>query len=334
MMKFGFGAVPAHSLEDAVRLAQLGESLGFDMVWMPDQTFYRDPFLTLAACAQATDHIRLMLGVTNPFTRHPVQIARAAATLDEIADGRLSLGYGAGNRKQLIEPLGQEQVGSGERCREAVIITKRLLAGEKVSHRSESLILENVELLIPPRPELPVYLAGRGPSILKAAGEVADGVIVGGLVSQAGLAYARRQITLGMGARNASLSEPDTIGWVSCHLTDELQEIIEHLKPNVAHIIGGAPRRVLLEIGLPDQRIDDLKRAYEQRGPSGSASLITTEEVELLSIVGDAEACSASLQRFVQAGFQQVGFLLTQPTPRDQQAFLRRFAHEVMPNFR
>jgi 5,10-methylenetetrahydromethanopterin reductase len=334
VLKFGFGSVPKASIADTVRLVQLGETLGFDVAWVPDQTFFRDPFVVLTACVQATNRIRLMLGVTNPYTRHPAQVARAAATVDELAGGRLSLGYGAGNRKELLLPLGMEQTEAGPRCREAVMITKRLLAGEEVHYRSPTLVVDGVRLLLPPRPGLRVYLAGRGPHILKAAGEVADGVIIGGLVSPGGLTYALDMVRQGAASQNRELTALDIISWVGCHITDDRAATIETLRPSVAHIIGGAPIEVLRTIGLADERITQLKQAYAAGGPAGGAPLVTETEVDLLTIVGSPEECSAGIRRLEEAGVNQVGLLLNQPTQEAQEAFLLRFAHEVMPHFR
>lgn len=169
---------------------------------MPDQTFHRDVFAVLTACAAGTRKINLGIGVTNPFTRHPVLIARAAATVDEISGGRLTLGISAGNRRELLRPLGFEQERTALRCREAVVVIKALLRGDRVTHVSDTLTVREVALDFRARPEMPVYLAGRGPQVLKAAGEVADGVIVGALSSLAGLRYALGQITSGAAGRD------------------------------------------------------------------------------------------------------------------------------------
>jgi 5,10-methylenetetrahydromethanopterin reductase len=334
MLRFGFGAVPEAGLDDSVRLARLGESLGYDTAWMPDQTFFRDPFVVLTVCAQATEHIRLMLGVTNPFTRHPVQVARAVATIDEVSGGRLSLAYGAGNRKELLLPLGMEQTSAGPRCREAAVVTKRLLSGEQVHYRSDTLVVDGVRLLTPPRPGLPIYLAGRGPYILKAAGQVADGAIIGGLVSPAGLGYAIGLVRDGAGSQKRDLKDVDIVWWGSVYLTDDRSKIVDNLKSSVAHIIGGAPLEVLQTIGLSDERIKALKLAYSAGGPAGAAPLVTDAEIDLLTIAGDAEHCAAKMAQLQAVGVKQVGILLNQPTPKEQEEFLSRFAREVMPHFR
>lgn len=334
MLEFGFGAYPENSLEEIIQTAQLGETLGYDVAWVLDQTFYRDPFVMLALSARATHHIRLMLGVTNPFTRHPVQVARAAATIDEASGGRLSIAYGAGNRKELILPLGLEQTKAGPRCREAVIVTKQLLAGEEVRYRSDTLVLDGVKLLTPTRPRLPIYLAGRGPYILQAGGEVADGVIIGGLVSQSGIEYALDQVYRGATNQGRNPKEIDIIWWGSCYLTDGPGIDINKLKSSVGHIIGGAPIDVLRIIGLEEDRIQTLKNAYTLGGPAGVGSLVTDYEIDLLAIVGNAKECSRKIARLASSGVNQVGLLLNQRTSQEQEAFLKRFAQDVISDFR
>ena len=79
-MRFGFGHVPSGHYQRHVELVQRAERLGFDTAWIADQTFYRDPYVILAALATSTERIGLGLGATNPFTRHPAMTSRAIAS--------------------------------------------------------------------------------------------------------------------------------------------------------------------------------------------------------------------------------------------------------------
>ena len=135
-MRFGFGFVPTQPLAEGLRVVQWGEQLGYEMAWIPDQTFYRDPFLVMAHWAQATENIQLMIGVTNPYTRHPAQVARAIATVDEISGGRAHLGIGSGNRRELLLPMGYEQDAAAARTREMLTLVRALLHGETLQHES------------------------------------------------------------------------------------------------------------------------------------------------------------------------------------------------------
>src|SRR5438874_11302359 len=109
-MRHAIAFIPAMSIRRTVELARRLEERGYDVLFIPDQTFHRDPFVVLALCAEATSRIGLGLAVTNPYTRHPVQIARAAGVLAEISGSRFSLGLGAGNLPRVLRGFGMQQV--------------------------------------------------------------------------------------------------------------------------------------------------------------------------------------------------------------------------------
>ena len=75
------------------------ESLGYYRVWVPD-TIVSPWEAWLAACLimQHTDRLRIGLGVTNPYTRHPVVVAQMAATMQHLSAGRLALSIGKASR--------------------------------------------------------------------------------------------------------------------------------------------------------------------------------------------------------------------------------------------
>lgn len=337
-MRFGFGTVPAGPPAETVALFRLAEERGFDVGWMPDQTFYRDPFVTLTACAQGTERITLGLGVTNPYTRHPAMIARAAATLAELSGGRFILGLGAGNRKELIDLLGLPADRAGPRCREAAVTIKRLLAGEEVTYESPTLTMREVALEMPAPPRTPVYLAARGPQILRAAGEVADGVIIGALVSPAALDFALGHVREGARLAGRSLAELEVVSWVTTVVTDRKAEVVDGLRGSVAHIIGGAPSEVLDALGLTAARIRQFKETYAQGGPAGAAPFVDPALTDMLTIVGSAGEVAERVLTLAERGVGQIAVLM--PGGRrgshafpdfDHRRNLERIAAEVMP---
>lgn len=337
-MRFAFATIPTGPPAETVGLIRFAERLNFDVAWMPDQTFHRDPFVTLAACALGTERITLGVGVTNPYTRHPAVTARAAATLSELSGGRFVLGIGAGNRKELIDLLGLPSDRAGARCREAAVTIKRLLAGERVTHRSSTLVIDGVELEVGRTPLTPIYLAARGPQILQAAGEVADGVIIGALVSEAGLGFALSHVRSGTGRAGRSLDDIEVVSWVTTIVTDDRDGVIDRLRPTVAHIVGGAPVEVLDAIGLSKARIHEFKQAYAQGGPGAAAPLVDPGLTDLLTIVGSAPAVAERLDALAAAGVSQLAVLM--PGGRggshafpgfDHQGNLRLLAEEVLP---
>src|ERR1700694_5868828 len=95
-VRVGVWLFPDRPADEVASLASEIEAAGLDELWIGDEGPGRDPFVLLAAAATATTRVRLGVGVTNPYLRHPAVTAAAAATIAEIAPGRFVLGFGPG----------------------------------------------------------------------------------------------------------------------------------------------------------------------------------------------------------------------------------------------
>src|SRR5688572_26957618 len=96
-MKFCLGAGREESGHEVAQIARSAEELGFSTFHVVDQPqLSRDVHVLLAATALATQSIRIGQGVTQLATVHPVVMANATATIDELSGGRAFLGIGTG----------------------------------------------------------------------------------------------------------------------------------------------------------------------------------------------------------------------------------------------
>jgi 5,10-methylenetetrahydromethanopterin reductase len=333
-MKFGFGANPSEHYQDFIELIQYAENLGFDYAWVPDQTFYRDPFVILGILALSTKQIQLGIGVTNPYTRHPAMIARSIGTIDEMAPGRIHLGIGAGNNKELLRPLGFDGLHAGEKCREMVEVVRALLSGVKVEYKGQYFLVDGIKLDFSTNPNIPIYIAGRGPYVLQAAGEVADGAIVGGLCTASGISYAKDQIRIGSAKSGQGVRRMELVSWVTCIVTEDREKALEDLKPLVAHIIGGAPEIVLEAVGLDPTLVSKIKTVYHNQGIPQAAKHITKDCIDAFTIVGDAAECVRHIKELEKAGITQLSMLVPSGTMEQSKQNLQRFAQSVIPNLR
>ncbi|MCY3734108.1 MAG: LLM class flavin-dependent oxidoreductase [Chloroflexi bacterium] len=168
--KFGINRQDAESpARFAVDVARL-ESLGWDCAWLPDsQLRRRDTYVLLAAAAQATESIHLGTLLVNPITRHPSVTASSIATIDELAPGRVALGFGAGDTAVRLSGLRPARVAEME---DAIVLMRRLLAGEEVEVGAER------PSFLPFHRPVPVWLTAGGPRTLEMGGRVADGVFM------------------------------------------------------------------------------------------------------------------------------------------------------------
>lgn len=170
-------------LAEYITMARAAEAVGFDSIWMGDHLLYRDEpgergpleaFSLLAALAASTDRIALgPLVACLPF-REPVVLAKMAATLDEIAGGRLTLGVGAGWNRDEFDAAGipfGDRVG---RSLEAYEIVRPLLAGERVTFSGTWYRTDDAVLLPRPARRIPLMVGSTGTRVLTAALGSAD----------------------------------------------------------------------------------------------------------------------------------------------------------------
>ena len=129
------------------------------------------PLPALAVAAAATRRLRMGTMVLNNDFRHPVVLAREAATLDLLSDGRLELGLGAGHMKVEYDeaglPFDRGRVRV-ERLAEAVVIVKRLFTGEPVTYAGRHYRVTDHTIHPRPvqRPRPPILIGGNGPRLL------------------------------------------------------------------------------------------------------------------------------------------------------------------------
>ncbi|MBB3045330.1 LLM class flavin-dependent oxidoreductase [Nocardioides soli] len=197
--------IPDLPVSDLVERAAHVERSGLDSVWVADEKFYRDPFVTLTAVAARTERIGIATCVTEPYARHPALIAMAMGTLHEQAPGRVTIGMGAGGSG--FPPMGVTRRAPVAALTEAVAIIRGLLSGEEVNVEGKVLSFTAGRLNFPAVP-LPIFLAGRGEKVLQAAGRVADGVITAPFASSLTLGGAAAAVAAGVEARTDGVRPP------------------------------------------------------------------------------------------------------------------------------
>lgn len=329
-MKFGIAFIPGMPYTQVVDLAERAEGLGYDYLFIPDQTFHRDPFALLVLCARATRHIRLGLAITNPYTRHPVQIARAAGLIGEVAEGRFILGLGAGNRTRVLGALGIDPSGVPGRIREAVSVIRRLLAGETVDYQSPTLSLKGVHLDYRPPYPVPIYIATRGPQVLALGGEVADGVIMEGLFTEGGLNYGLGHVARGAERAGRSPAAVQTVAWQALSLGDDPQMAGgEAFRRWAGMIIRTTQPDLLQEIGVPEPVIRAVAEDLATYGEEGAGRRVTAAEVSKLLLVGTPEQVAGEVRRVRARGVSILSGIVLGDYG-EVRATMERFAKEVI----
>src|SRR5215470_16017145 len=158
-------------------IAQQAEEDGFDSIWLADHLFYRNPdeptrgiwecWTILAALAEATKRVEIgPLVLCNSF-RNPSILAKMAATADEVSNGRLILGVGAGWNEPEYQAFGLPFDHRVSRFEEALQILRPLLRDGHVDFTGRYYEARDCED-VPrgPRPQgPPLLVGGEGPRL-------------------------------------------------------------------------------------------------------------------------------------------------------------------------
>jgi F420-dependent oxidoreductase-like protein len=166
------GQAPFIEVVDQVRQAAEG---GFATAWCA-QALGWDALTTLAVAGAAVPGIALGTAVIPTPQRHPLVLASQALTTQAAVAGRLTLGIGAGIGAMVTGMFGLAADRPAHRMREYVAVLNPLLRGEAVDHHGESLTAAGGVALTGVAPPA-VVIAALGPSMLRVAGELADGTV-------------------------------------------------------------------------------------------------------------------------------------------------------------
>ncbi|MFC9977661.1 TIGR03621 family F420-dependent LLM class oxidoreductase [Spirillospora sp. NPDC127200] len=184
-LRFGVVAESARTVEDLVTTARRAEELGYATLTLRDH-FVAEPFgdqpapmiaLTAAACATRT--LRLGTLVLANDYRHPVLLAKEAATLDQVSGGRFELGVGAGWLREEYERGGLAFDPAGvrvDRLAESLRLLRGLLGGEKVTFAGEHYAVRDLAVFPVPERRPPLLVGAGSPRMLALAGRWADTV--------------------------------------------------------------------------------------------------------------------------------------------------------------
>jgi G6PDH family F420-dependent oxidoreductase len=317
MVTFGyFLSSEEHDAHELVEGAILAERAGFRKAaisdhfhpWLPEQG--QSPFVwtVLGAIAHATTHLQVTTAVVCPTIRvHPVIVAQAAATTQQLFRGRFALGLGSG--EALNEHILGDRWPSIEvrlaMLEEAIGIMRRLWTGETVDHHGAHYTVENARLWTLPEAPPPILMSAFGPKAVGLAARTCDGYV--------GAWPAKRLIALyrGLGGRGPALGE---------------LKVCWHEDADEA--VRTAHRRWRHEL-VPGQGSQDLPTTTHFAQAAG----IVTEDMvrESVPCGPDPERHIAAIQAYVDAGYDEV---YVAQIGADQAGMIRFYEREVLPRLR
>jgi len=313
--------VPGMSWRHMREAAVLAEGLGYSCISM-GESWGEDALTSLAQLAAVTSRIRIGSSIVPVFARSPANLAMTALNMDRMSEGRFFLGLGTSGRLVIEDFHGETFAKPLTRMREYIDIVRKAARGERLDHDGEFFHTKRFQLRFPPyRATLPIYIAALSPPSLRLTGELADGWLP---IFLAPSRMAAAVVELKAGAEAAGRTPGDIAisPQVSIYVTDDIGAARDRERPHIAFYIGGMGvfyHQYMHRIGFGADA-DGVRAAFLAKDRAKAAALVTDEMVDAMTILGTPTQCREQMQRFFDAGVQEVRLVFNEP---DRESYLR-----------
>jgi F420-dependent oxidoreductase-like protein len=298
----------------ALTYAVEAERLGIDSAWTAETWGY-DGATPLAYLAAKTTRIRLGTGILQVGARTPTLTAMTAMALASLSGDRFLLGLGVSGPQVIEGWHGVRFARPLQRLRETVEIVRRVTRGERLVYHGEVYQVPLPESegkaltsSVPPRPDLPVYLATLGPKSLELTGELADGWLGTSFIPEhASLFF--DPIAAGATRAGRTLADIDlqvAAGVVA--FSDDVESLIAPRKPGLAFTLGAMGSRqhnfyndVYQRAGYADVALE-VQDLWFKKQREAAVARIPDELILKTNLIGTEEMVRERLRAHRHAG--------------------------------
>lgn len=299
MTEFGISMDGRAPIADIPAQAQAAEAGGATTLWIACHLFLRDPITTAALALGATRRIRIALMAMSPYSTHPVFIAMAAATLDEMYPGRVILCLGAGAPADL-KAAGIESPQPLAVLRETVGLCRSLLAGETVDFQGQIFHAAG-RRLVSGRRDVPIVLAASRRNMLRLAGRATDGVLISAATSPPFVKACLDQAATGAGGRAFR-----KLGIVYTKLAVTETDAIDPIRRPIGFVLRGAHHAENIRLSGASLDQAALAVAYAAEDWATVDRLVSDDVVRRHAACGTAAQVRAKLAEYRAIGLDEV----------------------------
>ncbi|MFT4050222.1 MAG: LLM class F420-dependent oxidoreductase [Solirubrobacterales bacterium] len=308
-------AVNQEQLLGMVETAKAAEALGYDSIWTAEAYGF-DAATPLSFFAAATSKIRIGSAIFQIPGRTPGNAAMTAVTLDNLSNGRFSLGLGSSGPQVAEGWHGQPFAKQIQRTREYIEILRKMLGREVAEYDGEIYKLplpdglgKPLKLMTRPVQErIPIYLAAIGPKNTALAGELCDGW----LPYLYGPEHAEQlNANLKEGAERAGRTLADIQVSPSIFTATgdgDIDELRDRIRPLVALYVGGMGARnknfynnLVSSYGY-EEAAKEIQDLYLDKKYDEAAAAIPTELIDMISLVGDRDRVADRIAAYKDVG--------------------------------
>jgi 5,10-methylenetetrahydromethanopterin reductase len=306
---FAVGYDPAMDGRDMAHWMREAEERGYEIGFFSETIeLMRDSVSSLSAMALATE--RLTIGCTQIVRlRSPLVMAQTAASLDELAGGRLMLAPGSCTSTH-AKRHGLEPADPGVALREWIESMRLILAGGTVSYDGEVVKFKDVELGFEPRRKrVPMYVPATSRTGLRIAGAIGDGVLLNAVCSPEYSANALKIVREAVEESGRDWERFEVAQLINCSVDDDETtaldairwEVASKLDPIQLPFIAGPKMRV----GEPYFHPDDFPKfeeAWRQGGKPALIKAVPDSYIRGMTASGTPEQVKAKVRQYRDVG--------------------------------
>lgn len=277
------------SPKEFVRLGQYAEDKGFEAILVNEGR--GDALACAEAIALGTTRIKVGTNIANIYFRHPFLAAMTAATIADLSDGRLVLGFGVSHRP-LIESLGLRMDQPREYLRLYIQTVRKALDGRSIS------------AFFHPRPAphpVPIYVAAVTTETAEIGGELAEGI----MPFLPARSYLTRLLEAAKNAARRAGKEPhalDCIVSIPTFVSEDIEQARSAARYNLA-FFAQLPfyRKQWRRCGFVDE-VNAMQEAWKKNDRRAAAAVVSDRMVDEVCVFGPPGLCREQLAAFREAG--------------------------------
>ena len=315
-MRVSTGFIHGYAVADWDELSTFAleaERMGVDSIWSPEAWGF-DGATPLAYLAAKTSRIKLGTGVLQVGTRTPTNMAQTAMSLNSMSDGRFLLGIGTSGPQVMEGFHGVIFDNPIRRTRETIEIMKQVFSGERVAYQGREHRLpiregqgKSIRVEAPRMPEIPIYVASLGPRNLRLTGELADGWKGTSFMPEHADVFFDH-IQQGAQKAGRSMGDLDLQVGGTVLFTDDVDEVVEALKPGLAFSLGAMGSREFNFYNAAYSRAGYAEEAKEVQNlwiagrRDEARKLVPTEMILKSNLLGTDEMVKERIRAYRDAG--------------------------------
>lgn len=284
--------VLAGGLAATRKITQTAETAGFDAAWS-GEFLNRSAVVSVAAMAAATTRIGVGTAIAYAVGRSPLVLANDARFLDEMSQGRLTLGLGTGTRGMMVGWHGvQDPDGPATRMEELIPLLRRLwhLHEGRVTHEGRFYscdITPTADIEPPLRPSIPIYTAGVNARMIEVAGRVSDGLICHPTITDTYLdEVARPAIARGAEKTGRSVADVTVKGVIICAISDRADQARREAAAQIAFYVAPRSYGPVMEASGFGSEAAAIQSAFRDKDHDGMVAAVSEAMLDQMSAAG------------------------------------------------